>query len=208
MTFISISHRKWLDASWFSKFNHSHLLFLLSFSNIIFSLLELSNVQRDISIGFSDMLVIVTVQIAKARSILHQHCLPNTIYFLLMKCTNFFAIYNISKLKFLPSGKLWSNLIDLMSLTVWRYESWDNRKMIFKNETLCGNYPTMAIWCKKEWEEGANWSWPTKSISSFIGKSERHGTGFCHNPIQFRPEEKKHPGPGFFWLVQPRSESC
>ena len=60
------------------------------------------------------MLVIVTVQIAKARSILHQHCLPNTIYFLLMKCTNFFAIYNISKLKFLPSGKLWSNLIDEM----------------------------------------------------------------------------------------------
>ena len=141
------------------------------------------------------MLVIVTVQIAKARSILHQHCLPNTIYFLLMKCTNFFAIYNIIKLKFLPSGKLWSNLIDEMCH--WRCGAMSPEitevlwKMIFKNETLFGNYPAMAIWCKKEWEEGANWSWPTKSISSFIGKSERHGTGFCHNPIQFRPEEKK-----------------
>ena len=102
--------------------------FLLSLSNIIFSLLGLSNVQRDISIGFSDMLVIVTVQIAKARSILHQHCLPDTIYFLFMKCTKFFCHLQHFKIKILA---IWETLIKSyrwdVSLTVWRYESWDNR---------------------------------------------------------------------------------
>ena len=29
-------------------------------------------------------------------------------------------------------------------------------KMIFKNKTLCGSYPAMAIWWQKGWEEAAN----------------------------------------------------
>ena len=55
--------------------NHSHF-FCFCFPTLYFSV---GVVQRDISIGFSDTLVIVTVQIAPACSILHQHCLPNTI---------------------------------------------------------------------------------------------------------------------------------
>ena len=64
--------------------NHSHFFcfFCFCFPTLYFSV---GVVQRDISIGFSDTLVIVTVQIAPACSILHQHCLPNTIYFQLMK---------------------------------------------------------------------------------------------------------------------------
>ena len=99
--------------------------FAFFFQHYIFSV---GDVQRDISIGFSDTLVIVTVQIAKARSILHQHCLPNTIYFLLMKCTKFFCHLQHFKIKILA---IWETLIKSyrwdVSLTVWRYESWDNR---------------------------------------------------------------------------------
>ena len=60
---------------WFVCFSDifAHFLFV---ANTLFSLVV---VQKDISIGFSDMLVIVTVRIAPVRNILHQHCFPNKI---------------------------------------------------------------------------------------------------------------------------------